>query len=38
MERSEDWMSEARGDLHRGEKYLEDGYYNWACFSAQQAS
>ena len=38
MERSEDWISEARGDLQHGENDLEGGYYNWACFSAQQAA
>ena len=38
MERSEDWMAEARGDLEHGKNDLESGYYNWACFSAQQSA
>ncbi len=38
MERSEDWMAEARGDLKHGEDDLKGGYYNWACFSAQQSA
>ncbi len=31
MERSADRMDQAEGDLERG-------YYDWACFSAQQAA
>lgn len=38
MERSEDWIKEARGDLQHGRNDLQDGYYNWACFSAQQSA
>ncbi|MCD6462882.1 MAG: HEPN domain-containing protein [Thermotogae bacterium] len=31
-------MYEAEGDLIHAEKDLENGFYNWACFSAQQAA
>lgn len=38
MERSKDWMDEAEGDLEHAKSDSERGYYNWACFSAQQAA
>jgi len=38
MERSKDWMNEAEGDLKHAESDLKGKYYNWACFSAQQAA
>lgn len=38
MERSLDWMDEARGDLDHAKSDAERGFYNWACFSAQQAA
>lgn len=38
MERSQDWMNEAIGDLEHARSDLERGYYNWACFSAQQSA
>lgn len=38
MERSKDWMDEAEGDLEHAKSDTERGYYNWACFSAQQAA
>jgi len=38
MERSSDWMEEARGDLEHSRSDTERGFYNWACFSAQQAA
>lgn len=38
MERSQDWLDDARGDLEHARSDLERGYYNWACFSAQQAA
>ncbi len=38
MERSEDWMDEAEGDIEHARSDLERGFYNWACFSAQQAA
>lgn len=37
MERSKDWMDQAQGDLAHARNDLEDGFYDWACFSAQQA-
>jgi HEPN domain-containing protein len=38
MDRSQDWMYEAQGDLEHARSDEERGYYNWACFSAQQAA
>jgi len=38
MERSKDWMDEAEGDLEHAKSDMERGYYNWACFSAQQSA
>lgn len=38
MERSKDWMDEAEGDLEHAKNDLKGKYYNWACFSAQQAA
>ncbi len=38
MERSKDWMDEAEGDLEHARSDIERGYYNWACFSAQQSA
>lgn len=38
MERSRDWMDQAEGDLQHAKSDLATGYYEWACFSAQQAA
>ncbi len=38
MERSQDWMDEAIGDVEHARSDRERGFYNWACFSAQQAA
>lgn len=38
MERSRDWMNQAQDDLKHARSDIDGGYYNWACFSAQQAS
>ncbi len=38
MERSADWLDEAEGDLEHAKSDLKGKYYNWACFSAQQAA
>lgn len=38
MERSADWMDQARGDLEHAKSDVERRFYDWACFSAQQAS
>lgn len=38
MERSQDWMNEAEGDLEHARSDRERGFYNWACFSAQQSA
>ena len=38
MERSKDWLDEANGDLEHARNDVEGGFYNWACFSAQQSA
>lgn len=38
MERSQDWMDEAKGDLEHAKSDLAGNYHNWACFSAQQSA
>lgn len=38
MERSEDWIDEAEGDLEHARNDMSTGFYNWACFSAQQSA
>jgi len=38
MERSRDWMDQAEGDLEHAKSDMERGFYEWACFSAQQAA
>jgi len=38
MERSQDWIDEAKGDLEHAYSDREHGFHNWACFSAQQAA
>jgi HEPN domain-containing protein len=38
MERSRDWMDQAVGDLEHARSDRERGFYEWACFSAQQAA
>jgi HEPN domain-containing protein len=38
MERAADWMDQAQGDLEHARSDQERGFYDWACFSAQQAA
>ncbi len=38
MERSADWMDQARGDLDHARSDVQGGFYEWACLSAQQAA
>lgn len=38
VERSRDWLDQAEGDLMHAENDLKCGFYDWACFSAQQSS
>lgn len=38
MERSADWMEQARGDLEHAAHDLVGGFFDWACFSAQQSA
>ncbi len=38
MERSADWMDQAEGDLQHARSDLREGFYEWACFSAQQGA
>ena len=37
-ERSRDWLDQARGDLEHARNDLQGGFYDWACFSAQQSA
>jgi HEPN domain-containing protein len=37
MERSADWMDQANGDLEHAKSDLGGEFYDWACYSAQQA-
>ena len=38
VERSRDWMLQAERDLENARYELKGGYYEWACFLAQQAA
>jgi HEPN domain-containing protein len=38
VERSRDWIDQAERDLQHARSDLDGGYYEWACFSAQQAA
>jgi HEPN domain-containing protein len=38
MERSADWMDQAQGDLEHAKSDVEREFYDWACFSSQQAA
>lgn len=38
MERSKDWLDQAAGDLEHAKSDVVTGFYNWACFSAQQSA
>jgi len=36
--RVQDWMRQAKRDLEHAREELRSGYYEWGCFSAQQAA
>lgn len=38
VERSKDWMDQAEGDLEHAKSDLRLGFYDWACFPAQQSA
>jgi HEPN domain-containing protein len=38
MERSADWMDQGEGDLEHARSDLKGCFYDWACFSSQQAA
>lgn len=38
MERSADWLDQARWDLDHARHALSGEFFDWACFSAQQAA
>ncbi|MBI4329662.1 MAG: HEPN domain-containing protein [Chloroflexi bacterium] len=38
MERSADWLDQAESDLRHAAHDMEAGFYDWACFSAQQSA
>ena len=37
-ERARDWLEQAKSDLGHADNDVSGGYYEWACFSAQQAA
>ena len=37
-DRSNDWLAQGRRDLRHAVHSMEAGYYEWSCFSAQQAA
>lgn len=38
MNRSKDWLRQAQRDLEKAKLDIDHAYYEWACFTAQQAS
>ena len=38
MDRSKDWISQAKRDLENANYEIDGGYYEWACFLAQQSA
>lgn len=38
MERSADWIAQAQRDLEHARHDVDSGYFEWACFSAQQSA
>jgi HEPN domain-containing protein len=38
VERSKDWLAQADRDIRQAKASLRDGFYEWACFAAQQAA
>lgn len=38
VERSRDWLEQALNDLRHARRDMEGEFYDWACFSAQQAA
>ena len=38
MNRSEDWMRQAKRDLERAKLDVQHAFYEWACFTSQQAA
>lgn len=38
VERSKDWLAQADRDIEQAKASLRDGFYEWACFAAQQAA
>lgn len=38
VERSKDWLDQAERDVKQADASLRDGFYEWACFAAQQAA
>lgn len=38
MERSADWLDQARGDLAHASHCVQYAFFDWACFSSQQAA
>ena len=38
MQRSQDWLNEARAELRAGHALLTGQHWSWCCFTCQQAA
>ncbi len=38
VNRAQDWLDQAWRDLEHARRDMDDGFHEWACFSAQQAA
>lgn len=38
MERSADWLKQAKRDMEKAKLDLDNGFFEWCCFTAQQAA
>ena len=38
MDRSKDWIKQAKRDIEKAKIDIEHKYYEWACFTSQQAA
>jgi HEPN domain-containing protein len=36
--RAQDWLKQAKRDLEHAKEDLKSGFYEWGCFSSQQAA
>jgi HEPN domain-containing protein len=38
VERSQDWLDQAKKDIEHARFDMENGFYDWSCFSSQQGA